>query len=130
IPGLVMPWMPVFVMSDTETVCVPTVLSVTLNCFVPFTSVPLSGVLPAASLDVMRTWSALGTGFHHASVDHTVAVNARPAPCEAGVPDTPLGLPGSGDCPGTTTCTRENGAGCTTNGSLVPFLPGALCSQA
>ena len=87
-------------------------------------------MLAAASLEVRRTLSALPTWFQYVSVAHTVTGNARPALCDAGVPDLPLALPGSADSPGTITCTRENAAGWTTNGSLVPLRDGALASHA
>src|SRR5688572_13364966 len=129
-PGLVCPRIEPFVRSATVSVWVPTVLRVTFNERNPFTSAPLTGVLAAPSLEVMRTLSALGTWFHQASVDHTLTANACPALCDDGVPVLPVALPGSAASPGTISWTRENAAGCTTNGSLVPFLPSASASHA
>src|SRR5262245_29194612 len=125
IPGVVVPWMLALETSATVRVCVPTVLSVTLICALPPESAPFTGVLAAASLDVMRTLSPLVTGFQYASVACSVTGNARPAFCDAGEPALPLALPGSAVSPGARICTRENPPGCTTNGSLVPFLAGA-----
>jgi hypothetical protein len=122
--------MPPFVRSVTVIVCVPTVLSVTLICAVPPARTRVTGVLAAASVDVRRTLSALETGFHHASVAFTVIANAWPELCAAGVPVLPLPPPGSAVSPGASSCRRESAAGCTTNGSLVPFLPGAVDSHA
>src|ERR1041385_2043984 len=99
-PGDVMPWMPAVETSLTVSVCVPTVLSVTFNCAVPPASAPLTGVLAAASLEVMRTLSALATGFHHPSVALTVTANAWPALWDAGEPALPLALPGARGPPG------------------------------
>src|SRR5215471_6354908 len=130
IAGEVMPWMPVFETSLTVSVCEPTVLSVTFSCTVPPASVPFTGVLAAASLEVMRTLSALPTRFHQLSVALTVTANACPALCDAGEPDLPLVLPGVLVSPGARSCRRESPAGDVTNGSLVPFLPGAAAIHA
>src|SRR5262245_23220542 len=130
IPGLVMPWIEPLVRSAMVSVCVPTVPRLTLNVRLPFVSTPVSGVLAAASFEVSRVLSADGTGFHQLSVDHTFTVNALPALWVAGEPTLPVTLPGSGDSPGTTSWSRANGPGCTMNGSLVPFLPGAASRNA
>src|SRR5512140_3123219 len=119
-----------FVWSVADRVCVPTVPSLTLSWSAPLSSVPLSGVFAAGSVEVRRTASEVGTGFHHVSVPYTLTLNGRPAPCVAAVPVLPATLPGSGTSPGTTTCRRANVPGWTVNGSLVPFFCGAAGSQA
>jgi len=100
IAGEVMPAMPVFETSLAVSVCEPTVLSVTFSCAVPPASVPFTGVLAAASLEVRRTASPLLTGFHQSSVALTVTANACPALCDAGEPALPPGLPGRLVSPG------------------------------
>src|SRR5262245_31983657 len=101
IPGLVVPWIEPLVWSLTVRVCVPTVPRLTLNWRKPLVMAPDSGVLAAGSLEVMRTLSALGTGFQYASVAQTLVTKARPALWVAGEPTLPDTLPGSGDSPGT-----------------------------
>ena len=73
-PGLVVPWIDPLVRSETVRVCVPTVPSETLNCFDPLTRTPVTGVLAAGSLEVIRTPSPLETGFQKSSVAHTVTL--------------------------------------------------------
>src|SRR5262245_45655524 len=130
IPGLVRPWIGALVRSGIVSVWVPTVPRLTLNWRKPLVSTPVSGVLALGSFEVSRVLSALGTGFHQLSVDHTLTVNAVPALWVAGEPTLPDTLPGSGDSPGTSSWRRANGPGCTMNGSLVPFLPGAASRNA
>src|SRR5258706_577696 len=81
----------------------------------PFTKVMSSGVMLAAPVFASSAaWP----------------VYAGPAPWLGGEPMRPVGLPGSAVWPGSTTCTRAALPGWTVNGSLVPFLDGALWSQA
>ena len=63
IGALVMAVIELFVRSLTVSVCVPTVPSDTWNWRKPFVRRPVCGVFAAASLEVMRTLSPLGTGF-------------------------------------------------------------------
>ena len=57
------------VWSETVTIWVPTVPSDRVSCRKPLLRLPVTGVLAAGSLDVMRTTSELGTGFQKSSVE-------------------------------------------------------------
>ncbi len=68
IPALVMDWIEPLVWSVTVRVWVPTVRNVSEKPRLPFESVPLAGV-NCGSLEVTRTASPDGSGFHQVSVE-------------------------------------------------------------
>src|SRR6266404_1437900 len=100
IDALVLLAIPACVTSAAVTVALPTVLSVALKLFVPFTSAALAGIVALESLAVIAMVSFVPTTFQFASTAFTVTVNDVPAVCAVGVPVLPACVPGAAISPG------------------------------
>src|ERR1044071_9673368 len=120
IAGLVLAVLVPSVVSLAVTVCEPSVLSVTLNAFVPATSAALAGKVALVSDDVMPTVCVIVlTKFQFASTALAVTLNAVLALADVGEPVLPVAVPGAAVSPGTSNCNFTNAPAFTVTDELV-----------
>src|SRR5207247_1795949 len=95
--------------SDAVSVCVPAVLNVTLNEFVPLTSAASAASTALVSVELMCTVSVTALmRFQNTSTALTVTLKAVPAVPAEGEPVLPLAEPGDAVSPGTSSCSFAN----------------------
>src|SRR2546426_7985502 len=95
-------------MSLAVTVCVPTVLNVTLTVRVPADNDPFDGSVALGSLDVIPTVWVLLTGFQFASTALMVTLKAASAVRAVGDPVLPVAVPGAAVLPRKSKCNFTN----------------------